>query len=363
MASQEQLLAAGREAGRLAGEAHGRRDGACRSAAQTVAPAAYPLRPLTVLFVPQGFPAIDEGVADALRQHAQTVHVGHSTTMLAQAAELRPQLVLVMNGLHVFPPDHAEQIAAIRALGIRTAIWFADDPYFTRETARLAPLYDVVFTHELEAVPFYRASGAANAHYLPLGANPAVFHAKPVGQEYRSDVFFVGTGFWNRIRLLDEVLPALEGRKVVLAGGEWERLARYSRYKPFIRPGFMPVEETVNFYNGAKIVLNIHRTTEPGSDNHNDAGLRGASINPRTYEISACGTLQLTDIRDDLRRYYEPGRELDVFTTPAELTAKILHYLDHEDERRRIAVRGMLRTMRDHAFAGRLGMLLDRAGC
>lgn len=121
----------------------------------------------------------------------------------------------------------------------------------------------------------------------------------------------------------------------------------------------MPIEETVNYYNGARIVLNIHRTTEPGVDNHNDHGLRGASINPRTYEISACGTLQMTDIRDDLGRYYVPGQELDTFADAGELVGKIRHYLLHEDLRRAVSVKGMLRTLQEHTFARRVGDLLD----
>ncbi|OXM17110.1 CgeB family protein [Paenibacillus herberti] len=357
-----QLLGAGQRAGRAVGLDYGRRDGAISSAAASVVQPVVVKRSLRILYVPQGFYAIDQGVMDALQQHAEVVYSCDPAGMQQQAAELRPDLVLVMNGLHVFPANHIPQITAIREMGIRTAIWFADDPYFTRETSQLVTHYDHIFTHELETIPLYRQLGAANVHYLPLGANPAMFQAKPVGLEYRSDVCFVGQGFWNRIDILNEVLPALEGRRVVIAGDLWERLRSFNRYSPWIRRGYMPVEETVNFYNGAKIVLNIHRTTIPGQDNHNDAGLRGASINPRTYEISACGTLQMTDMRDDLVRYYTPGRDLATFRTASQLISKIRYYLNHEDERRAIAIRGMLRTLREHTFTARVGSLLDQLG-
>ncbi|MCM3746886.1 glycosyltransferase [Paenibacillus pasadenensis] len=350
------------EASYAEGWADGVRDGACQSAAATVAQPIVAKRELRILYVPQGFPAIDQGVMDALQQHAGTVHQVHPSGMEAAAAEMRPDLVLVMNGLHVFPDNQAAQISAIRAMGIRTAIWFADDPYFSRETKQLALVYDHIFTHELEAVDFYRSLGAANVSYMPLGVNPALFKAKQVEREYRSDICFVGQGFWNRIALFNKVLPSLEGRRVVIAGGEWQRLRQFKRYKRWIRQGFMPVEETVNFYNGAKIVLNVHRTTNPGLDNHNDAGLRGASINPRTYEIAACGTLQMTDVRDDLPRYFTPGRELVTFQTPLDLVSKINYFLENEHERRAIAVRGMLRTMREHTFVSRVGALLNQLG-
>ncbi|ASS68979.1 MULTISPECIES: glycosyltransferase [unclassified Paenibacillus] len=352
---------AGRQEGHRIGLEEGRRDGACQaaaSAARVWTPGAR--RSMSVMYVPQGFPAIDQGVQEALAMHAGSVAVSSPGTMFVDAERLRPDLVLVMNGLHhVFPADQPSQIAAIRNLGIPAAIWFADDPYFTRETSSLAFCYDYVFTHDLEAVDFYRRLGHPQVHYAPLGVNTGVYHAKPVPRKYRSDVCFIGQGFWNRIRLLDQVLPQLQGLRVVIAGGEWERLSPRARRSCRLLPGWMPIEETVNYYNGARIVLNIHRTTEPGVDNHNDHGLRGASINPRTYEISACGTLQMTDIRDDLGRYYVPGQELDTFGDAGELVGKIRHYLLHEDLRRAVSVKGMLRTLQEHTFARRVGDLLD----
>lgn len=352
-------IAEGRSQGFQAGWESGFRLGRCQYALDTCHPAPIPVREVTVLFIVQGFHAIDQGIIQGLQQTVRVVHAAAPADMLGLARELNPNLVLVMNGLHVFPADHARQIDLVRQMGIRTAIWFADDPYFTDHTAALAPHYDYVFTHEMSCVPFYQGLGCGQVHYLPLAANPAVFKPQPVSPAYRSDICFIGMGFPNRITLFNEITPFLVGKKVVIAGGLWDRLAHYRLLEHGIKPHWVPIEESVKYYNGAKIVLNIHRLTYDETYNKNSRNIPGYSINPRTYEIAGCGTLQLTDYRQDLEQYYRPGHEIETFHNKDELLNKMSHYLIHEEDRLRIAVGGLRRTRMEHSFADRLVKLLN----
>ncbi|RXZ81233.1 spore maturation protein [Paenibacillaceae bacterium] len=332
----------------------GWREGASTAISQVIGGPGAVVHNLRILYIPQGFQAIDDGIIEALNMSVRELHVAEATVMYEKASELKPDLVVVLNGLHVFPDNHLQQVDAIRALGIRTLIWFADDPYEIDNSAHVAPHYDIILTHELSAVELYRRQGCATVHYMPLGVHPGLFKPQLVGEEYESDVCFIGQGFWNRIELFDAIAAELSEYKVVIAGGLWERLNRYSELKSSIRSGWMPVEETIKFYNGAKIVINLHRTTEPGPDNKNSMNLPGRSINPRTYEIAACGALQLTDIREDLNVYYRAGLELDTFSTPVELQDKIRYYLNNAPARRMMAMRGLLRTLREHTFIHRV---------
>ncbi|UUZ89570.1 glycosyltransferase [Paenibacillus sp. P25] len=328
----------------------------------SIAPSVPAVRDIKVLYIPQGFEAIDNGVASALRQAVREVVVGSPRTMLALAEEHRPDLVLVLNGLHVFPEDHLEQVERIREHGIRTAIWFADDPYFTDYTVDIAPKYDIVITHEQGCVPFYWALGRQRVYYLPLAANVQLFRPLPSGPEYQYDICFIGNAFWNRAAFFDRIAPYLAEKRVMIAGGVWNRMRRFKLLKPHIRDGWMPVEETVKFYSGAKIVINLHRDWESPEDSKNKRKIPAQSINPRTYEISACGTLQLTDVRDDLTRYYIPGEDLDVYHSPEELVEKIEHYLRHEELRRTIAYNGLRRTLKEHSFETRIDQPLNLPG-
>ncbi|WP_425497150.1 CgeB family protein [Paenibacillus phytohabitans] len=332
--------------------------GLCEAVKRLNSPVVGACRPFKLMYVPQGFQAIDTGVTEALRQLVSELIICSPETMLEVASRESPGAVLVMNGLHVFPENHLEQITEIRKLGIPAAIWFVDDPYFTEDTSVICRHYDYVFTHELGCVEFYRSLGVTSVHYLPLCVNPQMFYPRRTGPQYQYDVVFIGNAFRNRTELFDELAPFLRGKKVLIAGGFWERLNTFEELSPFIKSGFIPPEETANYYSGAKLVINIHRPWEGGQDNRNTFQLPSLSINPRTYEISACGTMQLTDIREDLGSHYRPGHDLETFASADELKRKIDYYLKHEQERRKYALRGLQTTLRHHTFTARLPHLL-----
>lgn len=331
----------------------------CEAVQRLNTPAVEACRPFKLMYVPQGFEAIDTGVIEALQQLVSELVISTPDTMLEMAAREKPGAVLVMNGLHVFPENHLDQISEIRKLGIPTAIWFVDDPYFTEDTSLICHHYDHVFTHELGCVEFYQSLGASSVHYLPLCVNPKMFYPRRTVPKYQYDIVFIGNAFRNRTVLFDELAPYLKGKKVLIAGGFWERLTTYDELSPFISNGFIPPEETANYYSGAKLVINIHRPWEAGQDNRNSFQLPSRSINPRTYEISACGTMQLTDVREDLGSFYKPGYDLETFGSPKELQEKIDYYLKHEKERRMYALRGLRTTMLNHTFTARLPHLLN----
>ncbi|WP_152396974.1 CgeB family protein [Paenibacillus guangzhouensis] len=349
----------GRNEGYQLGYSNGYRLGSCQAVLNRIPEEHHPVRNMKVVYIPQGFDAIDLGITESLRGLVKDLIVAGSAEMMSVVPRERPDLVLVMNGLHVFPPEHHDHMDQIRQLGIKTALWLADDPYFTDYTASNVHHYDYIFTHEQNCVSFYKELGCSQVHYLPLAMSPVTFHPKHVATQYLSDICFIGNAFWNRVSLFDTLAPYLADKKTVIAGGHWDRLSRYDLLKDRIRHGWVPIEETTNYYNGAKVVINIHRPTEAGSDNNNSRNIIGTSINPRTYEISGCGTLQITDVRDDLSLLYRPGYDIETFSTPEELQQKIEYYLQHEEERIRIALRGLHTTRRKHMYTDRLERLLD----
>lgn len=359
MQTKGQTNAKASAAGFASGYENGLRDGACEYLYRHLQPAAPPRKDCRILYIPQGFEGIDQGVIEALRLTVRDVYVADPARMAEQAALIRPDWVLVLNGLHVFPANHLEQVDAVRSLGIRTAIWFADDPYVTADTMYIAPRYDVVLTHELSTIPMYRERGCAEVIYMPLAVDHGRFKPMTVEERYRSDVCFIGQAFWNRVEMFDALAPFLKNRKVFIAGGLWDRMKHYKTMQRFIRLGWLPVDESIKYYNGARIVINLHRTTEVGQDNKNVLNLPGRSINPRTYEISACGTLQLTDCREDLPNYYTPGSDIETYADAGEMRSKLEHYLSHEDDRRTIALRGLKRTLTEHTYVRRLQQIAE----
>ncbi|BBI35012.1 spore maturation protein [Cohnella abietis] len=348
--------------GYTSGWLDGWRLGACRGIDEHITKQTYPRNKARILYVPQGFEAIDQGVIAALQNEVTEVIVAPASEMKLQAAQFRPDAVLVMNGLHVFPMDHLEQIDEIRSMGIPTVIWFVDDPYVTDVTVKIAPRYDYVFTHERSCLELYRSLGCQEVHHLSLAAHFDIFKPMSVPQQYRTDICFIGIAFWNRVELFDQLAPYLQNKRVLIGGKLWDRMDNYSSVSRFVHDGWIEVPETAKYYNGAKIVINLHRTTEAGKDNLNGINWPAESINPRTFEMASCGTLQLTDMRSELPENYEIGSEIGVFNNAQHLIQQIDYYLTHEEERLKVAARAYRRTKRDHTFEARIRKLLEVIG-
>ncbi|PGZ93589.1 spore maturation protein cgeB, partial [Bacillus pseudomycoides] len=227
-------------------------------------------------------------------------------------------------------------------------------------TQVIAPHYDFVFTLEKNCLSFYKSLGCQKVYYLPLAADPDIFHPKSVDAKYQTDILFIGVAFSNRLRFFDTIADYLSRKNVLFLGLDWHKLKNYHLLKQKIgKNAWTLPEETANYYNGAKIVINMHRPIHDPTINRNKIKLPALSLNPRTFEISACGAFQLTDIRPELENFYSPGYDIATYTTPNELMHKIDYYLSHEDERKIIATRGLNKTQTNHTFSHRISQLLN----
>ncbi|MFB7637342.1 CgeB family protein [Peribacillus butanolivorans] len=301
---------------------------------------------------------INQGIIEELRNLVREVYTAKAEeNVVSLAAELRPDLLLVLLG-DTFPID---QVKAIREMGIKTAVWFTDDPYYTDVTTNLAPYYHYVFTQEISCVSYYQLLGCPQVHYLPLAVNTKVFHYQKARKDNSIpiDVCFMGSGWNNRISLFDEIAPFLSKKNTLIVGSRWDRMRNYHLLSDKIRFGFLSPSESARLINQSKIVINNHRLYDDTTlFNRNSNKLTALSINPRTFEISACGAFQLSDIRQELQRYYEIGKEIETYKSPSELTEKIDYYLNHDEERNTIAQRGYIQTLKSHTYTKRLSTLL-----
>ncbi|MCL6456622.1 MAG: glycosyltransferase [Gorillibacterium sp.] len=342
--------------GQLRGFWEGYRIGYGEAARNRSAQLNLPLYNLHVAFITEGLFAVREGIVTGLTSLVSRVTVlNPDAEAIMRINELRPDLVIVLNGIHAFGPELSK---ALQSTGVKTAVWFVDDPYFSDISGQIAPYFDYIFTHELNAIPFYSNLGCPRIYYLPLAASLGIFHPMHVSNDYKSDVCFIGTGFWNRIAFFDELIPLLRGRRLVLIGGLWDRLNHFNEVAANARLEGASIEESAYYYNGASIVLNMHRAADDDAHNRNSSHLAAHSVNPRTFEIAACGTFQLTDVRDDLDTFYTPGLDIETYQSPTELSQKIEYFLGHEEERQRLACGAMKRTLKDYTYRNRLERLL-----
>ncbi|MDT7602595.1 MAG: spore maturation protein CgeB [Acidobacteriota bacterium] len=114
-----------------------------------------------------------------------------------------------------------------------------------------------------------------------------------------------------------------------------ERIARRARTPLFGLPMFQQLHDS-------RVALNTHIDISP----------RSAS-NMRLFEATGVGTCLLTDWKANLPQLFEPDAEVLTYNSAAECVEKVRYILDHEDERRAIAIAGQRRTLRHHTFATR----------
>lgn len=352
-----------RKNGQHAGYDAGKEEGYLRGRANYIVNCAQeplPFRQLHVLYVSsgKGFPysPLDEAIMATLQGMVAQVTLSDPRQPVSEIAlQTRPDLVLVLDGMDI-PIEH---IDAIRQAGIQTAIWLTDDPYYTDMTLDIVTHFDHVFTLELNCIDLYRQIGCASVHYLPFAAFTNHYFPITTPSPLKRDVSFIGSAYWNRVYFFNPIMPQLMSHNTVFNGIWWDRLPDYTSYGEKIELGrWMSPPETNDVYNGTKIVINLHRSHEDDSVNNNHLKIPPASPNPRTFEIAASTTLQLTDARDDIARFYKPGVEIETYSSPQELLDKVEYYLTHEKERREIALRGLERTLKDHTYGKRINEML-----
>lgn len=78
----------------------------------------------------------------------------------------------------------------------------------------------------------------------------------------------------------------------------------------------------------------------------------------RVYDVCGCGGFLLTNWQEELPEFYEPGVEVEYFTSREELIDKAGYYLEHDDERKAIALRGYERTKAEHTYVARIAEMI-----
>jgi len=109
-------------------------------------------------------------------------------------------------------------------------------------------------------------------------------------------------------------------------------------------------DELNRIYSGSTINLDIGRIYQ--SD----------IVTMRVFDALACGGFVLAEHSEPLAEMLEIGSEVESYRSLEELLQKVEHYLEHPEEARAIAQRGMERVRRDHTIVGRLRYMLAAAG-
>jgi hypothetical protein len=106
-------------------------------------------------------------------------------------------------------------------------------------------------------------------------------------------------------------------------------------------------------------MYDVHHNSPISVSKHVSSVAKGHAAMMTLFEATGVGALLVIDYGKDLHLLFEPGKELLAYRTPNECAEMIDYYLDHEDERRSIALAGQKRTLKEHTLYHRMQELLE----
>ena len=276
-----------------------------------------------------------------------------SRITMAQLAEDPPDLVLSLAQAPLILP----MLEQLRRKKFITAMWFVENFRHLTYWQQLAAGYDFWFVIQQDpCMAAIKQAGAKEVRYLPMAADPSVHRPLELTQaereEYGSDVSFVGAGYANR----REIFPRLLGHewRFKLWGNEWDGAADLTSVLQ--RNGARIDTATCQkVFNASAVNLNLHSWAGTGLDPEGDF------VNPRTFELAACGAFQLADRRSLMPNLFTAS-EVATVSSPDEFPGEIARWLREPDQRLAMAGKARQRVLAEHTYAHRMRDLLSQIG-
>lgn len=265
--------------------------------------------------------------------------------LIGQCESFKPHLVVVFKGLFV----DASTISQIRARvpGVRVVNYFSDNLLLAQTALMAASEYDHVYLMDTALIAKLEKLGLRNLSFLPPAMAPH-HHGCPtdIGESDRellsADVAMVGSIYPYRAWMLE----TLRGTDLRVWGGFWgfasrgdlEGLFAWERHQGRSVFG----SEMAKVFALSKINVNTSQPVESIS-----------ASNTRAHHISAAGGFQLHEAVGDLRRQYCEETEIITFKDSQELRVLVDHYLNHPEDRARIAEKARIRAHAEHTWEKR----------
>ena len=256
---------------------------------------------------------------DYHRQLAEIGVKGVNEKVIELVKQEHPKYVLCLATRYEFLPSTFDMIRKEGSIVIK---WFFDDEHrFDDYSKWWVPHLDYCVTHDIEAVPKYRALGARVIHAFPCEGIPINRDWSNIEEKY--DVSFVGKKpLPGREQYINEIRK--RSIPVHVLGDGWGR--------------YLPFEEMIDICRTTKI--NLHFSRVVGSTR---LGLKG-----RISIVCLAGGFLLAEYVPGIEKYFEIDREIVCFKNVEEMIDKINYYLNHDEERQAIAQAGWKRAINEY---------------
>jgi len=264
-----------------------------------------------------------------------------SEQAVVEAVDFVPDVVLIVSGFVL----HRRAYALLDRLCLPLVLVLTESPYMDIEQANIIRDGHIAltFTNDKNSVEPLRVATSKRIEYLPHSYDPRRHHHKDaVLEKYDSDVFFFGTWWPERERLLKPV------HKWARRHGYKSRIGGINHSK---RKGMINNEEMVCYYSATKVAINHHRMISRVKNGQEVRVQNAWSLGPRAFEIAACGAFQLSDdTRPELREVF--GDTVGTYSDAESLRNQVEFYLERP-KRAEAMARAAYERVKPCSFANR----------
>jgi hypothetical protein len=266
---------------------------------------------------------------------------GANQAILAAAASGKYNLLWVDNATAIKPAT----LAAAKKLcpSLFRVLYTSDDPFGQikgqyRRMVKTIPHYELHFVPREKNISEYLSAGAPlvlrhQFSFCPELQRPMSLTTEEK-QQWGNELLFIGHWEEDREECLAALIKAGLPVRVIDKYWRWRLGKHWKLIKPHFVPGPVWGDDYARALGAAKISLGFL------SKWAND------TVTTRTYEIPACGGFLLAEHSEESVRLFAPGKEAEFFASPEELIEKARYYLEHSEERERIARAGLERCRR-----------------
>jgi len=274
----------------------------------------------------------------------------YNMAILDTCRHLQPDVFFTVKGLGLTQ----QCLSTLGAQNTNTVCYYPD-LHFDHPNLDIGALYasDLFATSKSFHMPHLARQGLGErscfvAHGYCENAHRPVLH-QVSETDYTADVRYIGNHSPAKQLWLEELhghAPELDLRVV---GSRW----RQALPPELRRKLFEAASYTAVAYALATQTARINVAVHWGKSSSGWEDL----VSTRTFEIPACGGFMLHVDNDEIREYYRPGEEIDVFSSSAELADKCRYYLKHPEKRHRMAQKAHERCVPHYSYAARAAEL------
>lgn len=290
------------------------------------------------------------------------LHRNTYNTAILEAAERQNALfALTIKGVSVT----GSTLAALRHRGTKTVNYYPDFSFsFTGFDEALFEGYDLIATTKSFHVEHIaKRLGRERVALVHHGFSPLVhrpLHPRMLDEsQFVHDVLYIGNASPYKLTWLSALAQAMPDIDFLVAGNGWTKLAKGTPLERHVLGRALVGDFYAREVGRARISIGLHMGPA-GENDWQDL------VSTRTFEIPACRGFMLHIDSAEVRDLFDVPSEIDVFSSPDELIAKVRYYLANFDVRQAVAEAGHTRAWRDHSMQARareIAALIDqRAG-